>query len=58
MHACWIFLCMSLNLVSYVFLLMKEGIDKSTKSKGGIEGSMPHPVGGWGCYEPSKEDLC
>jgi hypothetical protein len=50
MHACWILLCMSLNLVSYVLLLIKEGIDKSTKFEGGLEGSMPRPVGGWGCY--------
>jgi hypothetical protein len=50
MHACWILLCMSLNLVCYAFLLIKEGISKSTKSKGGLEGSMPLPVGGWGCY--------
>jgi hypothetical protein len=50
MHACWILLCMSLNLVSYVCLLIKEGISKSTKSKGGLEGSMTHHVDGWGCY--------
>jgi hypothetical protein len=50
MHACWILLCMSLNLVSYAFLLIKEGIGKRKKSKGGLEGSMPRPVGGWGCY--------
>jgi hypothetical protein len=50
MHACWILLCMSLNLVSYVCLLIKEGIGKSMNSKGGLEGSMPRPVGGWGCY--------
>jgi hypothetical protein len=41
MHACWILLCMSLNLLSYASLLNKEGIGKSTKSKGGLEGSMP-----------------
>jgi hypothetical protein len=39
-----------LNLVSYAFLLVKEGIGESTKSKGGIEGSMPQPMAGWGCY--------
>jgi hypothetical protein len=50
MHACWILLCMSLNLVSYAFLLIKEGIYKSMKSKGGLVGSMPRPMGGWGCY--------
>jgi hypothetical protein len=55
MHACWIFLCMSLNLVSYVFLLMEEGIGKSTKSKGGLEGSMPRPMGGWVCYSLVSE---
>jgi hypothetical protein len=46
----WILLCMSLNLVSYACLLIKEGISKSTKSKGGLERSMRWPVGGWGCY--------
>jgi hypothetical protein len=51
MHAGWIFLCMSLNLVFYAFLLIKEGIDKSMKSKGGLEGSMPQSVGGWVCYK-------
>jgi hypothetical protein len=50
MHACWILLCMSLNLLSYASLLNKEGTGKSTKSKGGLEGSIPWPVGGWGCY--------
>jgi hypothetical protein len=43
-------MCISLNLVSYVFLLIKEGISKSTKSKGGIEGSMTRPVVDWVCY--------
>jgi hypothetical protein len=37
-----------------VFLLIKEGIGKSTKSKGGLEGSMPQPVGGWVCYKQPK----
>jgi hypothetical protein len=41
MHACWILLCMSLNLLSYVSLLNKEGTGKSTKSKGGLEGIIP-----------------
>jgi hypothetical protein len=50
MHACWILLCMLLNLVYYASLLIKEGINKSTKSKGGLEGSMPQIVGGWVCY--------
>jgi hypothetical protein len=50
MHACWILLCMSLNILSYASLLNKEGTSKSTKSKGGIEGSIPRPMGGWGCY--------
>jgi hypothetical protein len=50
MHACWILLCMSLNLVSYAFLLIKEGIGKSTKSKGGLEGSMP-PCGWLGMLQ-------
>jgi hypothetical protein len=50
MHACWILLCMLINLVYYAFLLIKEGINKSMKSKGGLEGRMPQLVGGWGCY--------
>ena len=50
MQACWILLCMLLNLLSYASLLNKEGISKSTKSKGGIEGSIPWPMSGWGCY--------
>jgi hypothetical protein len=57
MHACWILLCMLLNIVSYVCLLIKEGNDKSTESKGGIEGSMPRLVGGWGCYRLVSELL-
>jgi hypothetical protein len=57
MHACWILLCMSLNLLSYASLLNKEGIGKSTKSKGGLEGSIPQPVGGWGCYRLVSELL-
>jgi hypothetical protein len=58
MHVCWILLCMSLNLVSYAFLLMKEGISKSTKSKGALVGSMPRPMGGWGCYTcPSRKSV-
>jgi hypothetical protein len=57
MHACWILLCMLLNIVSYAFLLMKEGIGKSTKSKGGLEGSMPMPVDGWVCYSLVSELL-
>jgi hypothetical protein len=40
MHSCWILLCMSYFILSYVFLLMKEGIGKRKKSKGGLEGSM------------------
>jgi hypothetical protein len=50
MHACWILVCMSLNILSYVSLLIKEGTNKSMKSKGGIEGRIPRPMGGWGCY--------
>jgi hypothetical protein len=45
MHVCWILLCISLNILSYVSLFMKEGIGKSTKSKGGLEDSTPQPVG-------------
>ena len=57
MHAYWILLCMSLNIVSYVFLLMKEGIGKSTKSKGGLTGSIPRSVAGWVCYILVSEPL-
>jgi hypothetical protein len=57
MHACWIFLCMSLNLVSYAFLLIKEGIGKSTKSNDGIEGSIPRPIDGWGCYTDTSKEI-
>jgi hypothetical protein len=50
---------MSLNIVSYVFLLMKEGIDKTKKSKGGLVGSITRPVAGKVCYrlvlEPQVE---
>jgi hypothetical protein len=46
MHACWILLFISLNILSYAFLLNKEGTGKSTKSKGGLEGSVTRPVGG------------
>jgi hypothetical protein len=48
---------MSLNLLSYASLLNKEGTGKSTKSKGGLEGSTPRPVGGWGCYRLVSELL-
>jgi hypothetical protein len=57
MHACWILLCMSLNLVFYAFLLIKEGIGKKKKSKGGLEGSILRPVGGWVCYKLVSELL-
>jgi hypothetical protein len=57
MHACWILLCMSLNVISYACLLIKEGIGKSIKSKGGIKGSMPQLVGGWGCYRNKSEKI-
>jgi hypothetical protein len=43
-------MCMLLNLLSYASLLKKEGTNKSTKSKGGIECSIHRPVGGWVCY--------
>jgi hypothetical protein len=29
---------------------LKEGIGKRKKSKGGLEGRIPQPVGGWVCY--------
>jgi hypothetical protein len=48
---------MSLNIVSYACLLIKEGINKSTKSKGGLEGRMPWPMGGWVCYSLVSELL-
>jgi hypothetical protein len=38
-------------------LIKKEGTGKSTKSKGGLEGSIPHPVGGWVCYSLVSEIL-
>jgi hypothetical protein len=55
MHACWILIFMSLKFLSYLSLLNKEGTGKSMKSKGGIEGSIPRPVGGWGCYRLVSE---
>jgi hypothetical protein len=55
MRACWILLCMSLKLLSYASLLNKEGIGKNMKSKGGLEGSTPWPVAGWGCYRLVSE---
>jgi hypothetical protein len=48
---------MSLNLLSYAFLLIKEGMSKSKKSKGGLEGSMPQPIGGWVCYTSTSLKL-
>jgi hypothetical protein len=42
MHACWILLCMLLNLLSYSSLMTKEGIDKIKKSEGRLEGSEPN----------------
>jgi hypothetical protein len=50
MHACWILLCMSLILLSYTFLINKEGIGMRKKSKGGLAGSIPRPVAGGVCY--------
>jgi hypothetical protein len=41
MHACWILLCMLLNLLSYSSLMTKEGICKRKKSEGGLAGSVP-----------------
>jgi hypothetical protein len=41
MHACWILLCMSLNLLSYASLIYKEGISMRKKSEGGLAGSIP-----------------
>jgi hypothetical protein len=48
---------MSLNLLSYASLLNMKVIGKSTNSNGGIEGSMPWPVGGWGYYRLVSELL-
>jgi hypothetical protein len=31
-------------------LIFKKGIGKRKKSKGGLEGSIPRPVGGWACH--------
>jgi hypothetical protein len=50
MHDCWIFLCMSLIIFFYASLYLKKGIDKRNNSKGGLAGSTPRLVGGWGCY--------
>jgi hypothetical protein len=51
MHACWLLLCMSLDIFFYASLLIKKkGIGKRKKSKGGLEGGVPRPVGGRGCY--------
>jgi hypothetical protein len=44
--------CCACHLIFYLMrpYEMEEGIGKSMKSKGGIEGSIPRPVGGWVCY--------
>jgi hypothetical protein len=57
MHACWILLCMSLNMLSYASLINKEGISMRKKSEGGLAGSIPRPVGGWVCYSLVSELL-
>ena len=50
MHACWLLMCMSLDLSFYASLLILKGIGKRKKSKGGLKGSIPRPVGGGVCY--------
>jgi hypothetical protein len=45
MHACWILLCMSLNMLSYASLIYKEGISMRKKSEGGLAGSVPLACG-------------
>jgi hypothetical protein len=35
----------------------EKGIGNINKSKGGLEGSVPQPVGGWGCYRLVSELL-
>jgi hypothetical protein len=57
MHACLIFLCMTLIILSYASLITKEGIGKRKESKGGLAGSIPWPVAGWGCYSLVSELL-
>jgi hypothetical protein len=41
---------MSLILLSYASLLIKEGIGMRKKPKGGLASSIPWPVAGWVCY--------
>jgi hypothetical protein len=41
MHACWILLCMLLNMLSYSSLMTKEGICTRKKSEGRLAGSVP-----------------
>jgi hypothetical protein len=64
MHACWILLCMSLKYFLLCILKFLKGICKINKPKGGLEGSMPQPMGGWVCYteldsaEDSRSTSC
>jgi hypothetical protein len=62
MHTCWLLLWMSLDLFFYVSLLILKGIGKRKKSKGGIEGGVPRPVGGRGVlhatYHQKWHDMC
>jgi hypothetical protein len=49
-HACWILLCMLLNLLYYASLIYKEGIIMRKKFEGGLVGSIPWPMVGCVCY--------
>jgi hypothetical protein len=41
MHACWILLCMSLNLLSYASLIYKEGINMKRSLRVGLQVASP-----------------
>jgi hypothetical protein len=41
---------MSLNSFLLCILKFLKGIGKRKKSKDGLDGSVPRPVGGWVCY--------
>jgi hypothetical protein len=52
---------MSLILLSYAYLINKEGIGMRKKSKGGLAGCIPQTVAGGVCYrlvsEPQVETM-
>ena len=55
MNACWILLCMLLNLLSYSSLMTKEGIDKRKNYEGGLAGNIPshRPQAGYATCKPT-----